>query len=51
MYWMIILKWILTKSITDGWTNVDRDRNKCLALVNKIMNILVSQNAGNFFSG
>jgi len=49
MYWMIILKWILTKSIRDGWINVTRGRNKWL-VVNKIMNILVSQNVGNFFS-
>jgi hypothetical protein len=51
MYWVIILKWILTKSITDGWINVVRGRIKWLALVNKIMNLLVPQNAGNFFTG
>ena len=51
MYWMIILKWILTKSITDGRINVTRGRNKWLALVNKIVNLLVPQNAGNFFTG
>ena len=51
MYWMIILKWILTKSITDGRINVTGGRNKWLALVNKIVNLLVPQNAGNFFTG
>ena len=45
---MIILKWILNESVTDGWINVVRGRNKCLVLVN--MNVLVPQDAGNFFT-
>jgi hypothetical protein len=51
MYWMVILKWVLTKSITDGWINVAWVRNRWLALVNKIMTLLVPQNCGNFFIG
>ena len=51
MYWMIILKWVLSKSITDGWINVGRVRNRWLAVVNKVMNILVPQNVGNFLIG
>jgi len=37
-------KWILTKSITDEWINVAGGRNK-------IMDLLVPQNVGNFFTG
>ena len=31
--------------------NLAQDRDRCLALVNAVMNLRVSQNAGNFLTG
>ena len=45
----IILKWILKKQNGDvEWTDVTKDRDKWRAFVNTVMNLRLSQNAGNF---
>jgi hypothetical protein len=48
----IILKWIFKK--WDGgmdWIGLARDRDRWRALVNAIMNFLVTKNAGSFLTG
>jgi hypothetical protein len=47
--WKIILKWIIKKQNGVGdWIYMIQDREKCLALVNKLINIHIPLYAENF---
>jgi hypothetical protein len=52
MNWRIILTWIFKKVGFGGmdWIDLSQDRNRWWVLVNAVMYIRVSKNAGNFLT-
>jgi hypothetical protein len=48
VYGRIILRWIFRK--LDGFSDVSQDREKRGALVKALINFLILQNAGNFWT-
>jgi len=46
----VILKWVFKKEGEKDMIDTAQDRDKCRAVVHTVMNIRVSQKAGNFFT-
>jgi hypothetical protein len=47
----IILRWILRKwEAGMDWTDLAQDSGRCRQVVNSVMNLRVTQNAGNFLT-
>jgi len=51
--WDNNIKWMLTTFVREvvDWIELAQDMDRCIALVNTVMNIRVPQNAGNFLTG